>query len=324
MKRGGTIMTKLWRIHIRPTGPEGNVNVDESVKLCLNQKIIGIGWRVGKKPSSKDEYMQLGEKKYGDRGWRSAANAILNRMEIGDLVWFRDTKGIYYLGRITGEWEYRDNEENRQAGIINIRPVEYYKVGTRIAGKIINSFIRGRTVQQIHNDTALLFSKVIYNECSGYRYYQVNKRKDVDIFSLLSAEDLEDVVGLYLQLERDYVLIPSSRGRRDDTIKYEYELLNKKYVKNVLNKKNEKKNENKEIEKAFVQVKSGNIIIDPDEYKESEGTYFLFSPAGYKYTIESDTLVTLSKSTIEQFLKKYKKILPLNIRTWMNFLEEQI
>jgi len=316
-------MTKLWRIHIRPTGPEGNVNVDESVKLCLNQKIIGIGWRVDKKPSSKKEYMQLGEKKYRDRGWKTNANAILNRMEIGDLVWFRDTKGIYYLGRITGEWEYRDNEENRQADIVNIRPVESYKVGTRIAGKIINSFISRLTIQQIHNDTAHLFSKVRFNELSKNKYYEVNKRKDMDIFSLLSAEDLEDVVGLYLQLERDYVLIPSSRGRRDDTIKYEYELLNKKYVKNVLNKKNEKKNENKEIEKAFVQVKSGDII-DPDEYKESEGTYFLFSPAGYKYTIESKTLETLPKSTIEQFLKKYKKILPLNIRTWMNFLEEQI
>ncbi|MHA1331368.1 MAG: hypothetical protein ACTSR2_09845, partial [Candidatus Hodarchaeales archaeon] len=117
-------MTKLWRIHIRPTGPEGNVNVDESVKLCLDQKVIGIGWRVDKKPASKDEYKKLGKKKYGDIGWKINANAILDRMEIGDLVWFRDTKGVYYLGRISGEWEYRDNEKNLQADIVNVRPIE--------------------------------------------------------------------------------------------------------------------------------------------------------------------------------------------------------
>jgi len=296
-------MTKLWRIHIRPKGPEGNVNVDESVKLCLDQKVIGVGWRVDKKPASEDEYWELGEDKYGDNGWKINPNAILYRMEIGDLVWFRDTKGVYYLGRIIGEWEYRDNEENLQADIVNVRPIECYKVGTRIAGKIINSFFRGRTVQQIHDDTALLFSKVVYNEKSRSMCYEVKNKPD--IFSLLSTEDLEDVVGLYLQLERGYVLIPSSRGRLDNTIKYEYELLNRNN------------------EKAFVQVKSGDIKIDPDEYKGSEGKYFLFSPAGYKYTIESDTLETLPKSTIEEFLEKYKDILPFNIRVWVDFCEKQ-
>ena len=206
---------------------------------------------------------------------------------------------------ITGDWEYRDNEENLQADIVNIRPVKLYKVGTRVAGKIINSFIPRKTVQQIHNTTALLFSQIVYNKCSGCNHYEINMGKNIDIFSLLSAEDLEDVVGLYLQLERDYALIPSSRGRRDDTIKYEYELLNKKG------------------EKAFVQTKSGNIIINPDDYKESDGKYFLFSPAGYKYEVKSDTIETLPKSIIEEFLKKYKERLPLNIKVWLNFLEGQ-
>ena len=294
---------KLWRVHIRPTGPEGNVDVKKSVELCLRDNIIGIGWRVDRRPSSKEEYFKLGEKRHGSSSsWKSNSRAILYKMHEDDLVWIRDTNGIYYLGRICGDWEYRDNEENLQVDIINIRPVEkFYKVGTRVAGKIINSFIPSKTIQQIHDDTALLFSKIVYNKFNPC-YYKIDKKENLDIFNLLSAEDLEDVVGLYLQLERGYVLIPSSRGRRDETIKYEYELLDKRG------------------KRAFVQVKSGNVEIDPDDYDVSEGKYFLFSPAGYTRTRNDEGLETLSKDVINRFLKKNKDILPLNIKIWLDWL----
>jgi len=298
-------MVQVWRIHIRPMGPEGNVNVNESVELCLEQQVIGIGWRVDKKPVSKEEYIKMGEKIYGDSSWRSNTESLLYKMKHDDLVWFRDTNGIYYLGRIKGDWEYRDGDKNLRTDIINVRPVELYKVDSRVPGKIINSFIPRRTIQKIHDETALLFSQIVFNRLSGKKHYELHNRENFDIFNLLSAEDLEDVIGLYLQLERNYILIPSSRGRRDDTIKYEFELLNKKG------------------EKAFVQVKSGNVVINPDEYKNSEGKYFLFSTGGYTYEVANDNLETLSKSKIENFLKEYQEILPLNIRAWLEFLNEQ-
>lgn len=297
-------MTQLWRIHIRPIGPEGNVDVNESVNLCLKQKVIGIGWRVDKKPSSKEDYMTLAEEKYGNTSWRSNANAILYKMELDDLVWFRDKKGIYYLGRIIGDWEYRDTEENLRTDIINVRPVEIYKVSTRVAGKIINSFIPRRTVQRINDPTSLYFSKLVYNKLSGKNFYEENVEENVDLFSLLSPEDIEDVVGIYLQITRGYFLIPSSRRRKNDTISYEYELVNKRG------------------EKAFVQVKSGNVTINPDDYKDSsEGKYFLFSPAGYNYDVKNKSVETLSRNDIEGFLREYEDIMPFNIKVWIDYIK---
>jgi len=133
------------------------------------------------------------------------------------------------------------------------------------------------------------------------------RKKSLDIFSLLSSEDLEDVVGLYLQLEKKFVLIPSSRGRNDETLKYEFELMNEKG------------------ERAVVQVKSGNTKINPKEYEKEtfKGKIFLFSPAGYEYETKSDTIETLSKSAIEEFLKEYKEKLPLKIKIWLDYLYAQ-
>jgi len=308
---------KLWKIHIRPGGGEEDIPSEERVKFCLREKIIGIGWQVDRKPSSKEDYMKLGkecvkQKKWGKWGksWKKNANVILFRMKIGDLVWFRDTYDNYYLARITGEWEYRDNEEYKKMDIVNVRPVEVYKVGkgkrAEIPGKIISIFNRRLTTHQIHDETALLFSKILFNKHSQKNYDNIEK-KSLDIFSLLSSEDLEDVVGLYLQLEKKFVLIPSSRGRNDETLKYEFELMNEKG------------------ERAVVQVKSGNTKINPKEYEKEtfKGKIFLFSPAGYEYETKSDTIETLSKSAIEEFLKEYKEKLPLKIKIWLDYLYAQ-
>ena len=297
-------MTQLWRIHIRPTGPTDTVDVNESVNLCLKEGIIGIGWRVDKKPSSKEEYMRLGALKYGEGSWKSNADIILYEMKEDDLVWFRDTDGRYYLGRVVGDWEYRDEKKYLDADIVNVRPVDIIKVGTRVPGKIINSFIPSKTVQRILDQNALLFSQLLYNSCSSPVYPLSTSIGLSAIFDLLSAVDLEDVIGLYLQFEKSYVMIPSSRGRRDDTIRYEFELVNQ------------------DGRRACVQVKSGNVVINPDDYKNlatSKRKCFLFSPAGYTKMIHTNEMETLSTEEIIAFLKKYKDVLPSNIGLWVKY-----
>ncbi|MCD6420325.1 MAG: hypothetical protein J7L41_06390 [Synergistetes bacterium] len=291
-------MCKLWRIHIRPDAdPKSSINV------CLNQSVIGIGWEVGQKPASEADYMQLGQSKYGDPAWRSNANALLYEMDIDDLVWFRDTDGVYYLARVIGGWQYRNAPANIRADIVNVRPVEICRVGTRVPGKIISSFIPRRTLQRIHDKTALLFSKIVFNMCCG-GHYPVENDQEMDIFSLLSAEDLEDVVGLYLQLVRCYVFIPSSRGRSDDTIRYEYELLDRN-GKGVL-----------------VQVKSGNVVINLDDYKDSKNKYIVFSPAGYTGE-SSEKVEALSRESIEEFLENYAYLMPFHIKVWIQCCKKE-
>lgn len=296
----------VWRIHIRPGGgPESSGS--NAVALCLEQGVVGIGWRVSPTPRSPEEYFALGRREYGNRGWKTAANAIVRNMAVGDLAWFRDIFGVYYIGRVSGGWEYRDDPKNMAVDIVNVRPCEIHRVGTRIAGNIISNFIRGQTVRKIKDDTARLFSVVKFNEITGQDIpVQV---EGGSIFSLLSAKDLEDLVGLYLQRKRELLLIPGSQQPNSTTIAYEFELVDPKTG-----------------HAAYVQVKSGHLKLDPASYyrgvgEDGDRKYFLFSPAGYQRPSEHRDVVCLEKAEIEEFVQEARSYLPANIRTWVDWLD---
>ncbi len=301
----------LWRIHIRPKGPDGKVDQQKSIDLCLREKVIGIGWgfQGEKPPKSVKEFYQRAKKKFSGKGWKSAANAIISPeetgMKVNDLVWMRNLKGDYYLGRITGGWNYLHEGEFGEHDIVNMRPCDLHQVDKRIPGSIVNGFVSRQTVCRIHNKTALTFSRIIYNKISGKKHYADIDVKGLNIFSLLSATDLEDLVGLYLQHERDYMLIPSSRSRRNDSARYEYELVHRKTGK-----------------RAFVQVKSGELL-NPDDYRDSDGKYYLFCPAGYKREEKSVKVETLRKEEVEDFLYREKRKMPYYIRMWIEYLNKE-
>lgn len=286
---------KVWRVHLRPDADGIN-----PVDVCIRQEVVGIGWRVAKKPSDRDEYWALGKKMYGSLGWSRAANAIGWRMEVGDLVWVRDFFGLYYLGKITGEWEYRDDPENLKADIINVRPCKFYPVGSNVAGKIISSFRPSATVQQIHDETVELFSVFVYNKVASDNI-PLPPIERIDIYSLLSDVDLEDVVGLYLQKKEGLLFVPSSRSRRNDTISYEYQLM-----------------EPKSGYPIFVQVKSGSVVLDPSKYYGSPYKYYLFSPSGYTSLPEKDHVICISRDEINDFLDSSRDLLPMNISVWLD------
>lgn len=290
----------VWRIHIKSGGVD-------PVKFCLKHSVVGIGWPVSRVPKTPDEYMRYGQEEYrnkGDKGWFKAANAICYRMKVGDLVWCRDSLGCYYLGRISGEWEYRNTPEYKAAKIFNVRPCNWFKEETTVAGGIVRRFIPSATVQRIDNDTVKLFSIVVYNkhnQCAGKSIFIPNSPKP-DVFSLLWPEDLEDIVGLYLQRTKKLKFIPSSRSRRNTTIAYEFELVDPGTKRN-----------------AYVQVKSGNEKLDPTPYYLTSGDFYLFSPAGYIKPSKQDNVICLDRTTIESFLAAERDWLPLNIRRWLDW-----
>ena len=292
----------VWRVHLRP-----DANKIDPVEFCLRQKVVGIGLGVSAKPADIDAYLSLGRKEYGDAGWYKAANAIGLRMAVGDLVWVRDFCGAYYLGRISGEWEYRDDPENLEADIINVRSCEFFLVATIIAGKIVNCFRPSATVQQIHDDTSKLFSTIVYNQLTDGDLPYIRPPK-IDIFSLLSDVDLEDVIGLYLQHTKGLLFVPSSRSRQNTTPFYEYQLVDAKSGP-----------------PAYVQVKSGDIKLNPNNYYDFPAKpykFYLFSPAGYTSTSTSEHVVCLDRADIQLFLDSARHFLPLNISTWLDKRDE--
>ena len=122
----------------RPKSAKPGIN---STNFCIRKKIIGIGWKIDAVPNSKEEHIRIGKKPHDSGSWGKATNAILTNMKIGDLIWFRDTFGKYYLGRVEGNWQYKSGQDYVDADILNTRKVDAHYVNTIIPGKIVNNFV---------------------------------------------------------------------------------------------------------------------------------------------------------------------------------------
>ncbi len=292
----------VWRINLKTAGEDPRI-------FCLNSHIVGVGWQVDNHNSSLDwiEYKKLGEKQYkdkGSKGWWPALNGIKNRIQINDLVWTRDKQGVYYLGKITSEWRYELGNNFKKADVVNVRSCQWIKVGTVqfVPGKVVNSFIPRRTLQKIADETIRLYSKYLFNKLDGSNFYELNKTDKFDIFSLISSDGCEDILGLYLQLKKGYIIIPSSC--KSDTTNYEYELLNKKTK-----------------EKAVVQVKNGDVNLNTTDFSNINSTIFLFTTKG-KYFGKKENIHFIDPKQMENFIFSNLKMMPSKIQNWVSIYSE--
>jgi hypothetical protein len=226
-------------------------------------------------------------------------------MKIDDLVWTRDKKGRYFLGRVTGDWYYDTSDENAKANIVNVRKCEWHEIGTvdKIPGKVVNCFIPRATVQRINDNTVKTFSKITYNQKSNSDFkYNVDDLSGENIFTLLSPDDCEDALAIYLQVLHGYYLIPSSCKK--DTAGYEYALKNKETGKI-----------------AVVQVKSGNTPLIPDDFFElakPDIDVYLFATSGnYGKGTSKANIKTIDPEVIRKFLYEQANLLPDKMSVWV-------
>ena len=276
----------IWRLTI---STDANPGIDAR-KFCIERSILGLGWPVeARSPLDWATYEELGTTTYydlGDKGWWPAANAIHNRMKEGDLCWTRDWGGQYYIGRVEGPWEYRGAQEYRDADVVNVRACRWVCAGTddSVPGKVLNSFRASRTLQAVHDDTVRFYSKLKFNQAGGKpRYDLSDENRQLDLFSLISPEDCEDIVGIYLQEEHGYRLVPSTC--RHDTAKTEFVL-------------------RKQDSKALVQVKQGQVTLDRGDFQLDADDYcewFLFTTGGYYEGKEASHIHCLNPKTLLEF-----------------------
>lgn len=294
-------MAKVWRINIKTGSQEGT----DPRQFCINKQVLGIGWPIDTDVYVDWEtYYRIAEEKYyktRDKGWWPAINAIKNRMSINDLCWTRDRSGVYYLGRLIGDWEYKRDKDHVAADVVNIRRCEWRKIGTAdaVPGKIINSFIPSRTVQEVKDETIAAFSQFLYNSLSNEYKYSLTK-VDTDIFSLLSAEDCEDIIGLYLQ-DIGYRIIPSSC--KDDTLAYEFVLKHKET-----------------FETAVVQVKNGAVDLNIDHFAPIPAKVFLFTSKGSYTGTPKEHVQCIHVNTVKEYINNNISLLPSKIQIWLKLI----
>ncbi|GIV29836.1 MAG: hypothetical protein KatS3mg028_0902 [Bacteroidia bacterium] len=293
----------VWRINLKTGG-------ETPRKFCLENGIVAVGWPVDDNggPLTWERYYDLAMEHYynqGDRSWWPAVNALKNRMQIDDLVWTRDIQGVYYLGRITSDWRYEYESHFKKADMVNVRTCNWIKVGTveAIPGKVVDSFIPARTVQKVADEQVKIYSMFLFNKLTSTDTYEIKELENPDIFSLLSSDDCEDILGLYLQKEKGYLLVPSSC--KSDTMNYEYELRQKDTG-----------------EKAVAQVKNGWVDLHTDDYSNINSTVFLLTTKGQYLGDKQDNIHFVNPMDMEEFVFANIDILPDKIRNWTEILNE--
>lgn len=296
------MLPTVWRINIK-TGAEAGV---DPRRFCLSGQCLGVGWPVGDAECLDwDAYVEQAKLTYPkDNGWWPALNALRNRMRVDDLCWTRDLAGVYYLGRITGPWRYIGCPEHRQADVVNVRSCEWLTVGLvdKVPGKVVNSFGPNRTVQVVDDETVRIFSAYFYNTktTSEFRY-------DLpvvlpDIFSLLSSEDCEDLVALYMQLA-GYLLLASTCKR--STSAYEFVMRHRASG-----------------EHAVAQVKNGFDDLKVEDYHTFPGKVFLFTTRGRYIGDPPDNVVCLSGAEVRRFIQEHEHFLPERIKVWLGLVTQ--
>jgi len=241
--------------------------------------------------------------KKGDNGWWPAVNALKNRMNVDDLCWTRNWNGIYYLGRIIGDWNYRGDKDHCQADVVNIRQCDWKKVGEvdSVPGKVVNSFIPSRTLQAVDDESVRLYSQFLFNSLSSHASYSF-PAVSADLFSLISSEDCEDLVGIFLQ-EKGYHIIPSSC--KTDTAAYEFVL-----------KHAETGNT------AVVQVKQGYVDLNVKDYTGLPGEVYLFTSHGNYTGGYSQNVHCIDPEKLKEFTFKRRGILSDRLKTWISLVEQ--
>lgn len=290
----------LFRIHIRPQG--GSADMEKTFQYCMDHGLLGVGWRIGSRRNTKDW------NKYFDEASETHSNLnsckyIKKWVNPNDLIWTRDTKGNYYLAKVTSGWEYWISDEAFQQNIdiANIFRVTFQAIPIDLVpGKVIACFRATRTIQKIADSKALEYSKFLWNQLSKEEIYKVEASAFSDVFMMLDDEETEDLVFLYLQSQGWYV-VPNSR--KADTMSFEYLAVNPQTRK-----------------QALTQVKTGNTPLNRKDYSAYPYEVFLFQ-ANELYSGKNAKNVTcLRKKEIRDFLEQSLDWLPSIFKTKLDMV----
>jgi hypothetical protein len=284
----------LWRIQLKPAALK---DIDVT-KFCVDKKIVGTGWPVEIAPSSSEDYLMQAKKQYGKGS--KGVSAFVNRFQVGDFVWVRNRTPCYFLGKITGEWEYRGADEHRQADIVNVRRCEWVEAGPmdNVPGAVINNFRVRKTVLRVKDDNALVYSQYFFAKLKGDSIPASSGKQDV--LQLLSDEDLEDVAAAYIQFVKRAIMLPSTCKRDTKGVECFFAAV-------------------EDGQRIGLQVKGGQAPISQDDYADFKCTVYLFQ-ANERYTGQPNShCVRLSHDDLRNFIFENRRLMPGRIQQWMDF-----
>lgn len=295
---------KLYRLHIRPAG-----NAAHAFRYCLDEGLLGTGWGTTRwidpqrSPAGWDDYLTLARKEWSNRAL--VAVRSLHDAPIGSLVWTRDPHGIYYLAKLTGDWEYRDAEINRDLDLNNVRPAHIVAAPdaeASVPGAVVRSFSgRGQALRRVPDHGAAVYSAYLFARLAGEEPPSWSPTHEEVLDSLLGPFDVEDLIAAYLQVERGFIALPARRS--DSKLAYEYTL-----------------RDPTDGRVFAVQVKTGDESVPVDQLPDTDGLrWLIFSPRTRYPTPLPPHVKGIEPSEVLRFIRDKPLALPPVVQTWLSF-----
>lgn len=293
---------RVWRIHIKNDIAAGYTRQD-LLNFCMREKLIGVGWSDIKTRINSENAIRQQAQSYPKVSAAVKALNAMRKMRIDDLIWTR-LDNIYYLCRVTGLWENsRPTEEHDKLDISNYVNVEWLTIGMEqdVPGKIVSSFRPAASAQSVSDVEDI--SMYLWNKYSKKNYYQITK-PSWDIWSVLPPEAIEEIVLLYLQIEKHCYIFST-------TVKYAFPTYECQMV-------------TKEGKRVYPQVKSGSVALNANDYMDvfkydPTAEVYLFSTSEKYDKNDYDKIHYLYKKELEDFIKSHKNVLPALTYNWIDF-----
>ena len=312
----------IWRLQTKTASNDHSKIAD----YCLENNIIAIGWSLKtenldeksiqerEKITTFEEYTEFIETHnfYG-RKLNPNVKRFYYDIKPNDLVWIR-SNGVYYLGRVTenSKWIFNTSKiANDKDAANQITNIEWYRIGEEscVPGAIAISLIRGMTIQRINKTGVSKFSQHLFNQKSDKKIYKDTSIDDSfkTFYNLLSTEDCEDLLCLWLYSKYGYITIPSTNKKSTEC--YECILKDPKSGRCI-----------------YPQVKTSDDL-EKKNFNHLNGEVWLFTVNG-KVIDDSnnsyDNIHVANPHILYEFVEteEASKILPESILNWYKSLAE--
>jgi hypothetical protein len=297
---------EIWKAALKTEVDGATPELREAARdYCFTNGRIGLGWGVGDLlegtalPSDYADAVRANARLLRDE-WDWNLNSCLTNHDrfssperLGDLVWSRSTVSGYWLGKIVGPWLYDRDPILTGYDLNQWRLCNWFNVGdsANVPGHVRNQFAgRGGSFTRMvaGGETLKWLSAVIYANLSG-EAIGINPPQNADVMTNVGHDDLEDVVGLYLQQAKNWYIVPTTA--KHSTATSEFTL------------------RNEAGETAWLQVKSGHARMpDVTEIPDGVDRFFVF-----------ETTPSFAISAVPtEIRERLEVILPDQLLEWAN------
>lgn len=294
-------MIQIWKMPLK-SGRDDFKNDPNKTQIarefCFEKGFAGIGWEVPslRRNVSRPELYEkaLQSTKGNDRAALSAHRSFAYKMKKGDFIWSRARENTYWLARVKGFWRYKTSHSFSNFDLFQSRRVRWCRVGAvdRVPGPIKNAFAgRGSAVSRIKREEQITFYMTarIWERLTSEKVQSVNTALIPFSISHLGHDELEDLVGLYLQAEFGWYLAPSTANRSSPSTEF------------VLR--------NAKGQRAYLQVKSGAAKIrEPIKVPNDVHRFYVFDASKEKF--RSKKIHRISEKELKSFVSGHPRFLP--------------